>query len=351
MTANHIEDRTGATKRFTYHGGDLAAARAAFPEAPQPWIDLSTGINGRPYPVGSFDPDGLHRLPEPAAILALEAAAARAYGAHGSRVIAAPGTQALIQWLPRLFPARRVGILGFSYAEHSRAWDRAGAHVDICGRVEDLEGYEVAVVVNPNNPDGRLVAPEQLLHLGTKVGLLVVDEAFADALPQTASLVPLRPERGTIVLRSFGKFFGLAGLRLGFAVASPDLGPTLRDALGPWAVSGPAIELGCRALADAEWRADTAARLAREAERLDALVAGAGAAILGGTTLFRLAQVSHGSAWFEHLGRAGILVRPFAEHPSWLRFGIPAADWQWDRLAEALRQAALLPLWEKVAAG
>ncbi len=327
------------TASFTYHGGNVAAARSAFPDAPQPWIDLSTGINGRPYPIGALEAASFERLPEPGAVVALETAAACAYGADPACVIAAPGTQALIQWLQWLFPARRVGVLGFSYAEHARVWGRAGAVVEVVEEAAALAGFDVAVVVNPNNPDGRLVAPDRLADLADRVGLLVVDEAFVDVMPDGSSLVPKLPSARTIILRSFGKTYGLAGLRLGFAVASPDLAPAIRDALGPWAVAGPALAVGCRALDDSGWLKDTIVHLKVEAARLDALLANAGARIVGGTPLFRLAQVRDGKQWFEHLGCAGILVRPFAERPEWLRFGIPAQDRQWERLSAALIQA------------
>ena len=324
------------TRSFTYHGGHLAAARAAFPEAPEPWIDLSTGINGRPYPIGALDPSGFERLPEAAALNRLEATAARAYGADPCDVIAAPGTQALIQWLPRLFPARRVGILGFTYAEHAGVWGRAGATVETVEDLALLDGADVAVVVNPNNPDGRRVAPDRLAALADRVGVLIVDESFMDVLPAGASLVPVLPKARTIVLRSFGKTYGLAGLRLGFAIVSADTAAVLREALGPWAVSGPAIDIGNRALDDRAWLADSIVRLDADAARLDALLAAAGAEIIGGTPLFRLARVPDGPRWFERLANAGILVRPFAEHSEWLRFGLPAQEWQWARLAAVL---------------
>ena len=329
------DERTGS---FTYHGGRLAAARAAFPDAPEPWIDLSTGINGRPYPIGGLDSSSFERLPEAAALGRLEAAAARAYGADPSNVIAAPGTQALIQWLPRLFPARRVGILGFTYAEHARVWGRGGATVETVDDLTALDRVDAAIVVNPNNPEGRRIAPDRLAALAARVGLLIVDESFMDVLPADASLVPILPEPRTIVLRSFGKTYGLAGLRLGFAIASADAVATLREALGPWAVSGPAIDIGRRALDDRDWLAASVARLEGDAVRLDALLVAAGAEIVGGTPLFRLARVPGGPRWFERLAHAGILVRPFAERPDWLRLGLPAHEWQWARLAEALAE-------------
>lgn len=335
VTEGDIADGNGGRSRFTYHGGDLGAARAAFPGAPTPWIDLSTGINPSPYPLPPLDPTAWMALPDAGATRALEAAAARVYGAASDGVVAAPGTEALIQWLPRLFPARRVGVLSFTYGDHARAWTLAGAGVETVDRLEALAGFDAAVVVNPNNPDGRLIAPDDLAAIAERVGLLVVDEAFADVAPPGSSLAGAVPPNA-IVLRSFGKFYGLAGLRLGFAIAAPERAALLRAALGSWAVSGPAVAVGCAALADDAWAAATRARLARDAARLDALLSSRGAEILAGTTLFRLAVVGDAARWFETLARAGILTRPFADRPHWLRFGLPGDAAAWQRLKRAL---------------
>lgn len=322
------------------HGGDVAAARLRFPNAPDDWLDLSTGINADPYPVGELPADAWTRLPEPASVRALEADAAAAYGARAESVVAAPGTQALIQWLPRLLPARRVAILDFTYAEHAGGWRAAGAQVDVVSEIEALAGADVAVVVNPNNPDGRLVSADRLAQLaralGSRGGGLIVDEAFIDVYPPAASLASRLPDKGVVLLRSFGKTYGLAGLRLGFAIATPDLAPRLRAAVGPWAVSGPAIAIGRRALVDDVWLRATASRLEAAAARLDALLRAAGFEVPGGTPLFRLGSHAKAARMFQRLGEAGILVRRFPARPDWLRFGIPLHEKDWARLKRAL---------------
>ncbi|RYB04408.1 threonine-phosphate decarboxylase CobD [Lichenibacterium ramalinae] len=323
--------------RFTYHGGDLAAARSAYPGAPEPWVDLSTGINPIPYAVPSLPMDAWAALPSAAAARALEAAAARAYGAEPDNIVGAPGTEALIQWLPRLHRARRVGVLGFTYGDHARSWRSAGAEVDVVDDLAALEGYDVAVVVNPNNPDGRLVEPDALVRLARRVGLLVVDEAFADVVSSDWSLATRPPPNG-LVLRSFGKFFGLAGLRLGFAVTATDRATSLRAAFGPWAVSGPAVAVGTRAFADDVWASSSLTRLAQDAGRLDVLLRDAGAVLVGGTTLYRLAEFDDAAGTFDALAHAGLLTRPFAERPRWLRFGLPVDEAAWQRLSGALRR-------------
>jgi cobalamin biosynthetic protein CobC len=324
-----------------YHGGNLNAARRLFPNAPEPWIDLSTGINPVPYPIGDIPAASFTRLPEPSALAALEAAAAQAYGAGPSAdIVAAPGTQAIIQWLPYIFPARRVSILGHTYGEYAQCWRSAGAEIVSTNTLAEFATCDVGVLANPNNPDGRIIAPAELAgtaaSFAARGGLLVVDEAFMDVMPASLSLVPALPNAGAIVLRSFGKTYGLAGLRLGFAIAPQKLGHRLRAALGPWAVSGPAIEIGRRALEDRSWLAQTITRLTHDMERLDHLLKIAGFVVVGGTPLFRLAEREDADVWFQRLGRAGILTRPFPARPSALRFGIPSDETGWVRLETAL---------------
>jgi cobalamin biosynthetic protein CobC len=207
--------------------------------------------------------------------------------------------------------------------------------------LDALAPAKVAIVVNPNNPDGRVASRTALLDLSARLtrrgGWLIVDEAFADFDGMDESLAPVLPEKGAVVLRSFGKAYGLAGLRLGFAVASPDIARMLRGALGPWPVSGPAIAVGARALADSGWSAAMRERLGEEAARLDALLEASGWSIVGGTRLFRLAARADADAAFRRLLSSGILTRPFAKTADRLRFGIPADEAQWERLAAALR--------------
>ncbi len=325
---------------LAYHGGDLAVARRLAPDAPEPWIDLSTGINPHPYPLPEFPPEAWTRLPDRESVARLEAAAAARYGATDrAQLVAAAGSQQIIQTLARLLPARRIGVLGATYAGHERAWRAAGAAVERVADVERLVQFDVGVVVNPNNPDGRIVEKGRLVALAgalaTQGGTLVVDEAFIDFDACEHSLAPALPV-GALVLRSFGKAYGLAGLRLGFAVASLEMAQRLRAALGPWAASGPAIAIGCLALSDEAWLSKARARLDADATRLDRLLTERGWTIVGGTKLFRLAEHPHARAAFERLLRAGLLTRPFADAPRQLRFGLPASGEQWDRLAAAL---------------
>jgi cobalamin biosynthetic protein CobC len=334
-----MDSRAEEAAALSYHGGNLEAASRLFPRASLPWIDLSTGINPEPYPVATISPQAWTQLPD---MQALEDTARAAYGApQAAGIVAAPGVQALIQWLPRVFPARRVGVLGFTYREHETCWQAAGAEVVRVAALADLAAFDVGVVVNPNNPDGRICAPDALADvariLAHRGGRLIVDEAFMDLEAGQHSLVPHLPA-ATVVLRSFGKAYGLAGVRLGFALGSPNDCARLRAALGPWAVSGPAVEIGRRALADSAWLMQSGRWLRDEANRLDRLLGAVGFDIEGGTALFRLARHSAAAEWFKTLCRAGILTRPFRDRADWLRFGIPHGPEAWARLEAALRQ-------------
>jgi cobalamin biosynthesis protein CobC len=329
-------------ERDVEHGGDLGAARTMFPGAPEPFVDLSTGINPNPYPFPALSADVFARLPDTAALAKLTTVAAAAYGAPSAdHVVAAPGTQILLPVIAGLKAPGRAAVLAPTYAEHARAAPLAGHSVaevpDICA----LGDADLAILTNPNNPDGRMFAKDEMLAvaktLAGRGGLLLVDEAFMDVGPAAASLAGEVARAGNIVvLRSFGKFFGLAGLRLGFALAAPALVERIASLLGPWAVSGPALAIGTKALADRSWIEAERLRLVHAIERLDAVLTGAGLELVGGTTLFRLARSPAAAELFEHLGRAGIFVRKFPDHPQWLRFGLPAADADWQRLEEAM---------------
>ena len=318
-----------------------APPEVLFPRAPEPFVDLSTGINSNPYPVPPLPGDVFARLPDSAALANLAAVAATAYGApSAAHIVPAPGTQVLLPLIAGLVPPGRSAVLSPTYAEHARAAQLAGHQVVKVDKVAALGEFDLAIVTNPNNPDGRLLAKEELASVAGKLasrgGVLLVDEAFMDVAPPAASLAGEVGRGNVVVLRSFGKFFGLAGLRLGFALAAPALAERIAARLGPWAVSGPALGVGAQALADQAWIAATRARLAQAAGRLDHILTASGLDIVGGTTLFRLVHSQAADALFQHLGRAGIFVRRFADHSHWLRFGLPAGEPEWQRLEQAV---------------
>jgi cobalamin biosynthetic protein CobC len=322
------------------HGGDLAAAEARWGRPAKGWLDLSTGINPMPYPIPAIAPAAWHRLPQHDRLRRLLETARTCYDAPADApIVAAPGTQILIQLLPRLRLGARVAILGPTYGEHAACWAAEGAAVTAARSLEEAAAAEVVVLVNPNNPDGRLIGSERLLaladDLAARGGLLVVDEAFAEVTPD-ASVAPEAGRPGLIILRSFGKFFGLAGIRLGFALGAAAEIDRLTRALGPWAVPGPAIEIGIAALSDRGWQDETRGRLLVAAKRLTDLLLAHGFADRNGTDLFRLVEHPQAAKVWDCLGRAGILVRPFPDRPALLRFGLPGDEDGFAWLAAAL---------------
>ncbi len=316
------------------HGGNLDLAQQRFGGRAEDWIDLSTGINRLPYPVGEIDAHYWNALPSQSDINALHQAAQHAYRTSAP-IVAMGGAQAAIQLLPRLLRTGRARILGPTYNEYAGVLSAAGWDVQEVRELDALAGADLAVIVNPNNPGGQHRAPKDLLALLPRVGRLVIDESFVDAVPQL-SLASEAGRPGLLILRSFGKFYGLAGLRLGFAIGNAaDIGK-LASMSGPWPVSGAAIAIGCRALRDDAWAETTSARLARDCVRLDAIAQAQGWMLLGGTPLFRLYETPDALAAQDRLAQSQIWSRVFAQKPTWLRLGLPGSEAEWMRLAEVL---------------
>jgi cobalamin biosynthetic protein CobC len=319
------------------HGGRLRAAALAFGVEEGAWVDLSTGIAPWPWPIPAICERAWARLPETED--GLDTAACDYYGAEHALPVA--GSQAAIQMLPRLRRAGKVGVLSPCYAEHAHAWRQAGHLVRELAD-DDVNDYlstlDVLVVVNPNNPTGRVIDRACLLawqaRLAERGGWLVVDEAFMDMTP-AHSLASETHNPGLIVLRSFGKFFGLAGVRLGFVLAEARLLSALAEHLGPWSVSGPTRSLGIACLRDQPGHQRQIERCAAAAARLSRVLHQHNVVPTGGCTLFQWVRTPHAEALYLHLARQAVLVRLFTATNS-LRFGLPADEAQWQRLEHAL---------------
>ena len=325
---------------FAGHGGRLQAARAAWPDAPSPWLDLSTGVNPQAYRAPRASRAARARLPDPAELAGLEARAAATFGAAPAHVCAAAGAEAALRLLALSLPARSVAIVAPTYVGHAQAWADAGAAMTTVAEVQAAEG-DAVVLVNPNNPDGRRVQAGDVLALARRQaqrnGWLIIDEAFVETVPELS--VAAHAGGALVVLRSFGKFYGLAGLRLGFVLGEPSLLARLRARQGEWPVSADAIAAGAAAYPDHRWAARTRRRLARDSARLAAMLAATGFEVLGGAQLFLLARAPDAMIRFERLARRGVLVRPFDHAPDRLRFGLPPPG-AWRRLETALRESA-----------
>ncbi|KSS99746.1 threonine-phosphate decarboxylase CobD [Pseudomonas aeruginosa] len=319
------------------HGGRLREAARRYDIPLADWLDLSTGIAPWPFSLPAIPEQAWTRLPE--SDDGLEAAACLYYGAE--RVLPLAGSQAAIQALPRMRRGGRVGVLSPCYAEHAHAWRQAGHLVREIGEAEVepyLDSLDVLLVVNPNNPTGRVFEPAELLawhaRLQRRGGWLLVDEAFMDCTPQS-SLAACSNRPGLIVLRSFGKFFGLAGARLGFALGERPLLQALAEQLGPWTVNGPVRHVAQSALRDRQHQRQQRERLLAASQRLEELLRRHGWPPAGGSALFQRLVDPRCAALHDYLARRGILTRQF-EQPASLRLGLPADEAAWARLDAAL---------------
>ena len=321
------------------HGGNLNDAVRVYGRPREEWLDLSTGINPHAYPVPSLPVDAWHRLPEPDTRLV---EAAMAYY-RAPAILPVAGTQAAIQALPQLRGTSRVVVAAPAYAEHAHYWQRAGhAMREVAYEELDaaVDSCDVMVVCNPNNPTGAAVDSDTLLRwadaLAARGGWLVVDEAFCDTAPRSSiAFASNRP--GLIVLRSVGKFFGLAGARLGFVATEQELLTRLADHLGPWSVSGPAQYIGRTALADTHWQATMREHLLKAGERLCCLLAANGFES-SGSALYRWWPEVKAESFRRHMAVHGIWVRLFTHGAGGIRIGLPPDETGWQRLADALEE-------------
>nr|WP_295383376.1 threonine-phosphate decarboxylase CobD [Pseudoxanthomonas sp.] len=319
------------------HGGRLLRAARQYGIPADQWLDLSTGVSPFPWPVPALPASAWHRLPEDDDGLI---DIARAYY-RAPALLPVAGSQAAIQALPQLRAASRVGVIAPGYAEHAHAWRQAGHAVETLPAEAlraAVERFDVIVLIHPNNPGGERFTMEHLLalhaDLSRRGGWLIVDEAFIDVEPE-ASLCAESGREGLVVLRSVGKFFGMAGARAGFVCAAPPLLDRLRERLGPWTLSGPSRHALRLALADADWQSMARARLRTAGERLAGTLHGAGLAPAGGCALFQWCRFPAARGLHEALARRAILTRLF-EAPSSLRFGLPADESGFERLRLAL---------------
>ncbi|NHN91719.1 threonine-phosphate decarboxylase CobD [Acetobacter sicerae] len=327
------------------HGGQVELVMRAFPEAPAPFIDLSTGISPYPYPFGEVRQTDLTRLPEQGGEERLLDTAMRAYGVQSSNlIVAGPGTQLLISLIPYVLGNRQVILLGPTYSGHATAWRNAGSDVHI---VSDMEKFSdevaqpgrVGILCNPNNPDGRhhdpldlLALAERCAHVGSS---LIIDEAYAD-FKNNISVAQYLPHPALNVLRSFGKSYGLPGVRLGFLLTTETLAERMRGMLGAWAVGTAAITIGCKALNDREWLDKQKIKLDCDMQRFLDLCRRRDLSVAGHTSLFALARSQSAPELWSHLCKLGILTRSFVDRPEDIRFGLPRSESAWQRLEQAL---------------
>ena len=320
------------------HGGDIDVARQR--HCRNDMIDLSTGISPRSYPAPPLTADRLQALPMRSDLAACLAAARRHYQVPDELALCAgPGTQALLQLVPALASDGAVWIAQPTYNEHLPAWSAHGHDVSVAPTLP--EEVRHAVVVLPNNPTGwadYTAVATLAAEIGRREGLLLIDGAFADGAThaEDVHLLAELVQPHVLHLRSFGKFFGMAGLRLGFAIGQPEQIDYLADRIGPWAVGTAALEIGKQALDDEAWVTDHRIWLSQQADNLSALLIRHGLTIIGGTSLFQCVRCDHAATLQRHLGENSVWVRAFSAHPDLLRIGLPGDAAAFSALDEAL---------------
>lgn len=314
------------TKKLRDHGGGLDFAITKYGGQRDDWVDLSTGINPQAYPLRDVPEFAWTSLPDRAATDHLYDAARKFWNVpEGASIVAASGVSALISQLPGLCDGDGFSIHKPTYNEHEAAFRNADFDL--------TDDAATKIFVHPNNPDGQVFSAQEIAPDHNR--LTIIDESFCDCAPDLSHIAMTgRPD--VIVLKGLGKFWGLAGMRLGFAIGSPDLISNLTNRLGPWAVSGPALHIGAAALQDVTWAEKTRLVLATSARRLDGIVVGAGLDLVGGTDLFRLYSCSDSTTVFEKLATNHILTRVFPYSKNWIRIGLPHSERDWRRLEQIL---------------
>lgn len=325
------------------HGGALAAAIKKYGGTREDWIDLSTGLNPVSAPLPRLEPHVWQALPDADLKENCLKAAREFYGIPmGASMAAASGVQALIQLLPHLRPGQRAAILGPTYGEYAHVFQTLGGGCRIIGSIREFQDESVVIIVNPNNPDGKTHKPEMLLGLADTLskrkGLLIVDEAFCDLTPDL-SVAGHTGKNGLLVLKSFGKFFGLAGVRLGFAAGHTEDVAVIEMHLGPWAVSGPALAWGSVCYSNGELRSKITRSILRNSASQRRILANANLKVVAEAGLFHLIELPKATAVYEALAKNHILTRKFSDQPDWLRLGLCKNDVERARLTLALKSS------------
>ncbi len=321
------------TGRWTFHGGRMSDARAAYGDGVEPWLDLSTGINPHGWPGANGLTIDWRALPDAHRLIELEAVAAAWFGVDSAHLCAVPGTEIGLRLLGDLLPGDAAHVAP-GYRTHGEMFADSA---EIPFEALDTLSAAHMILANPNNPDGRIASADMLDRLSAGARWLIVDEAFADSLPEISVAGLVADDRRLVIFRSFGKFFGLAGVRLGFVLGPRSLIGRFRAKLGSWPISTGALDIGIAAYRDLDWAAVMRQRLIDDAAALDAMLAGHGLVARGHCPLFRLIETDAAAALFDRLARRAILTRPFDYDPHWLRIGLPGSDAALDRLDRALR--------------
>ena len=306
------------------HGGDLDKAINKYGGKKEQWIDLSTGINPNSYPHSDINIKEFRNLPSKTDILKLNEIAKISFQTNAS-VSSLMGAQAAINILPVLFPIGNITILEPTYNEYNKVFSDFSRNIITVRTLHELKNSQIAILCNPNNPDGRLYSNEDLIELSKNVQVLIVDESFIDQYPENSLSTKINNQTNNIIiLRSFGKFFGLAGLRLGFTITGKKLDKKIKDLIGPWPISSITSIIASKALCDNVWKENTIKYLQENSRLIDSLTSKLKWEIVGGTNLFRLYKTPNASIAQDKLAKLKVWTRRFSYSPYWIRLGIPS---------------------------
>ena len=307
------------------HGGNLDKAISFYGGKESEWIDLSTGINPNSYPIPKLSISDWRSLPTKTEIKDLESII-KSKQKISSEIIMVPGAQMAINFLPFLLKGEgtEVRILTPTYNEYNYCFTNTGFKVNSCQKFNQLFNSDIAIIVNPNNPDGKIYEINELFELSKSVKILIVDESFIDSVECDSIVNQLNEDvSNIIVIRSFGKFFGLAGLRLGYVFSGKEIIRKFKRFFGPWQISKMSVKIATIAFSDDVWIKKTKNNLNEKANAIDNLMKKINWKITGGTNLFRLYSTSNSDLAQKLLAEKFIWSRKFSYSKKWIRLGIP----------------------------
>lgn len=330
------------------HGGNLTEAIKQYNITKENWLDLSTGISPWTYPFQPLPDRVWQELPPSGSELL--ASAAKFYDVKQNSITATPGSQIAIRLLPQLFEPSKVAIPTLGYKEHAASWQMANhqtLHYHDATELLELintNRVEHVVVINPNNPNGEKLNLRTLDRIILKIsGICIIDEAFIDyydddfdegddstSISSATKVLSDFEYDNLIILRSVGKFFGLAGIRLGFCIGFHPSLQTLNALLQPWSISHASQYIGIQALQDKQWQQQQRVKIKQHQNAFQMALndllnqhleqhTSAEAGLF--TTVF--ADDTALNKLHHQLAKQGILTRLDNDQQSWLRFGLP----------------------------
>lgn len=281
----------------SHHGGNVYAAARRLGRTVDQLIDFSASINPLGPAPGAVQAirraRSLEHYPDPDC-WALRQALASHWRCSSNQIVIGNGSTELIHLLPEALQLRHLLVIGPTFSEYAHAMERFGGRVSMV-LAERADGYapplaraieamrvnkakpkgaapiDAVVLCNPNSPTGQACSVQEVKHLARIVQRrrirLILDETFADYCEERSILPMTNKIENAIVLRSFTKFFGLPGLRIGYLVTKADIAQRIRARQLPWSVNALAQEAALAALSDGRHARRSRSFMVRERAR------------------------------------------------------------------------------------